>query len=322
MSPAETIKGEEVSIFETLYQLREMLFDILFSNALIALRFAQEVEEKGPRRTCVNYYKSNQIFIKALTIAGRKLAVSSSMASTLNDPEFRQIVKHDMKIVKFISKKLMPRISLLKTLAKMHTSEKAKKTCEELIKIERLIIENNRGLVYSQVIKIQAKAEKIGIGREELFSQGVFGLYKALDRFNPKLGFEFSTFAVPHIWTTISEFLKSEFKHYHASLNSYIGDSEETERIDMLADKQIRLPSDSYEHKQVEERIRQILKEPDASIFLMFLQGSRLRMISKTTGMRKYQIEQTIKKGIKEISRFPDIHEVIKEILIEAHGTP
>ena len=56
-------------------------------------------------------------------------------------------------------------------------------------------IEQNLGLVYACAKRFQGK----GVASEDLCSAGTLGLIKAADRFDPSLGFRFSTYAVPVI---------------------------------------------------------------------------------------------------------------------------
>ncbi len=63
------------------------------------------------------------------------------------------------------------------------------------MKSRDVLIEENLGLVYSCAKKLTGR----GVEYEELVSAGYVGLIKAAERFDEKLGFRFSTFAVPSI---------------------------------------------------------------------------------------------------------------------------
>ncbi len=57
------------------------------------------------------------------------------------------------------------------------------------------IVENNLGLVHSCANKFRNR----GVEYDDLYQAGCVGLLKAANGFNPDLGFEFSTYAVPAI---------------------------------------------------------------------------------------------------------------------------
>lgn len=64
----------------------------------------------------------------------------------------------------------------------------------------------NTGLVWSVVKKYRNK----GYEEEDLFQIGCIGLMKAVDRFDPSFGVQFSTYAVPMIIGEIRRFLRDD----------------------------------------------------------------------------------------------------------------
>mgnify|MGYP000963252300 CR=1 FL=1 len=61
----------------------------------------------------------------------------------------------------------------------------------------------NTGLIWAAVKRFTGLLEK-----EDLFQLGAIGLLKAIDRFDPDYGAQFSTFAVPHIMGEMRRFLR------------------------------------------------------------------------------------------------------------------
>ncbi len=57
--------------------------------------------------------------------------------------------------------------------------------------VREYIVQENLGLVYTMVARFRARETD----RDELISEGMFGLTRAADRFNPFRGFRFSTYA-------------------------------------------------------------------------------------------------------------------------------
>lgn len=66
------------------------------------------------------------------------------------------------------------------------------------------IVQENLGLVHSCCNKFKGR----GIEYEELFSAGCLGLVKAIKNFNPELGLQLSTYAVPVIFGEIKRLFR------------------------------------------------------------------------------------------------------------------
>lgn len=71
--------------------------------------------------------------------------------------------------------------------------------------MERLVAENS-GLVWSIVSRFLGR----GVEAEDLFQIGSIGLIKAISRFDPKMGTQLSTYAVPLIMGEIRRFLRDD----------------------------------------------------------------------------------------------------------------
>lgn len=68
------------------------------------------------------------------------------------------------------------------------------------------IVQENMGLVYMVAKRFADR----GVEREELTQIGVIGLIKAVDKFDPAMGYTFSTYAVPLIMGEIRRFLRDD----------------------------------------------------------------------------------------------------------------
>ncbi len=60
---------------------------------------------------------------------------------------------------------------------------------------KEIVVEENVGLVHALVPRFLGR----GFEYDDLFQAGSIGLVKAVERFDPTLGYKFSTYAVPHI---------------------------------------------------------------------------------------------------------------------------
>lgn len=73
-------------------------------------------------------------------------------------------------------------------------------------KIRDALVSENMGLVYMVAKRFQGR----GVEEEELTQIGAIGLIKAIDKFDPKLPYLFSTYAVPMIMGEIRRFLRDD----------------------------------------------------------------------------------------------------------------
>ena len=73
-------------------------------------------------------------------------------------------------------------------------------------KIRDVLVSENMGLVYMVAKRFQGR----GVEEEELTQIGAIGLIKAIDKFDPKLPYTFSTYAVPMIMGEIRRFLRDD----------------------------------------------------------------------------------------------------------------
>ena len=78
-----------------------------------------------------------------------------------------------------------------------------KKTREE-------IIERNTGLVHSVAEKIKNLYSFFGLELEDLYQEGRIGLMKAIDKFDWKKGYKFSTYAIPWIRQSVTRFIGNQ----------------------------------------------------------------------------------------------------------------
>ena len=73
-------------------------------------------------------------------------------------------------------------------------------------KIRDALVSENMGLVYMVAKRFQGR----GVEEEELTQIGAIGLIKAIDKFDPKLPYSLSTYAVPMIMGEIRRFLRDD----------------------------------------------------------------------------------------------------------------
>jgi RNA polymerase sigma-B factor len=91
----------------------------------------------------------------------------------------------------------------LDLLSQYHRQENT--TLQARTRLRQKITEINQGLVRKEAKKWQEQSSE---PFEDLYQEGSIGLLKAIDRFNPKLGNAFSSFAIPYINGAIMHYLR------------------------------------------------------------------------------------------------------------------
>ena len=88
------------------------------------------------------------------------------------------------------------------------------------------LVQENMGLVYMVAKRFADR----GVEMEELVQLGAIGLIKAVDKFDPKMGYSFSTYAVPLIMGEIRRFLRDDnMIHVSRQLKDYARKIQKTE---------------------------------------------------------------------------------------------
>lgn len=87
---------------------------------------------------------------------------------------------------------------------------------------EKMILDNSR--LVSHVVKNIYRSPYSYYDKEDMFQEGMIGLIKAVDNFDPEKGFAFSTYAVPMIHGEIRRFMRDNFskmKYSRSDIEAY-----------------------------------------------------------------------------------------------------
>lgn len=169
------------------------------------------------------------------------------------------------------------------------------------IKIRDELIENNTKLVRNI-------ANKFNPEDEDVFSEGMIGLIKAINKFDPSKNNKFSTYAYHYIRGAILDYYsRIESKIPDAiSLNGKVDDSEDVELIDLLEDE--------YNHaEQYEEHDLNISRKKfvyhvldnacntqERDVFKMYLSGNTRKDITIKYGISRERVRQ-IEVKVKDL---------------------
>lgn len=151
---------------------------------------------------------------------------------------------------------------------------------------------------------------------EELEQEGFIGLLKAIENFNPNLGFKFSSFAYKYILSA-SRFRLDYNKDTSLDepvKNKSIGDPDDIELIDTIEDTTIDIPRD-VENESISERIKKILtKDEYTCINLFYKYDFTLKEIAKYMNISVHVLYRIRNKAIIKIKGNPYFQSYKNEI--------
>ena len=91
-----------------------------------------------------------------------------------------------------------------------------------------IVAANKIILAHLPIAKKVAKQYAAKHGTDDLIQEGVFGLKKALDAFDPEMGFQFGVLAKLNVEWAIKDYLKKQRRHYALSLDAPISGTDTT----------------------------------------------------------------------------------------------
>lgn len=127
---------------------------------------------------------------------------TDSLKVLLRDMKTNKTYKKEENEIKLREyKEIKERISVLKTLEETEEIKlKIKESADMLKSIKDELINHNSALVFSIAKKYQGR----GLDIEDLYQEGIFGIMRAIDKFDVDLGYSFSTYATWWIRQTVT----------------------------------------------------------------------------------------------------------------------
>lgn len=144
--------------------------------------------------------------------------------------------------------------------------------------IKQQLIDDNYGLIISIISKYTIAEDD----RDDVISEATIGLLKAHDRFDPNLGYKFSTFAYSYIQGHILDYFNE--KEFYDSLDEEIG--EDFTLMDTLESDQ-DIEQEYIEDDLTKYRLNLLNKilskcsERDQEIFSLYMKGYTNTMIAE-----------------------------------------
>ena len=174
------------------------------------------------------------------------------------------------------------------------------------------LIEKYRELVNMKV----SKFFMIGAEKEDIVQEGLIGLFKAIQNYNPDKQNSFKTFANLCVERQLITAIKSSNRQKHMPLNSYLSlnttayeNDEDSNLIEIFNSHQIEDPLDTITKKEyyesVEHAIDKSLSDFEKWVFNRYMQGESYTQIAEKLDAPVKSIDNAIqrirKKAIKNM---------------------
>ena len=174
------------------------------------------------------------------------------------------------------------------------------------------IIEKYKDLVNMKV----GKYFIIGAEREDIIQEGMIGLFKAIQSFNPDKQNSFKTFANMCIERQLITAIKTSNRQKHMPLNSYLSlntaaydDDEDTSVLEVFDSHMTEDPLDTITkkeyYKRVEDAIDKSLSDFEKQVLARFIRGESYVTIAEKLDTQVKSVDNAIqrirKKAIKNI---------------------
>ena len=172
---------------------------------------------------------------------------------------------------------------------------------------------------YESFVKTKAKSYfLIGADREDIYQEGMIGLYKAIRDFNPDKLSTFKAFAELCVTRQIITAIKTATRQKHIPLNTYISLNkpiyeEESERtlLDVLAGLKITDPEElviSQEEKnRIEDEIEKVLSKLELKVLNSYLDGKSYQEIACDLDRHAKSIDNALQRVKRKLEKCLDL---------------
>ncbi len=168
---------------------------------------------------------------------------------------------------------------------------------------------------YDSFIKTKAKSYfLIGADKEDIYQEGMIGLYKAIRDFNPDKLSTFKAFAELCVTRQIITAIKTATRQKHIPLNTYVSLNkpiyeEESERtlLDVLSGFKITDPEElviSQEEKvRIEEEIEKVLSRLELEVLNSYLDGKSYQEIACDLDRHAKSIDNALQRVKRKLEK-------------------
>ncbi|MDR3598704.1 RNA polymerase sporulation sigma factor SigH [Clostridium sp.] len=172
---------------------------------------------------------------------------------------------------------------------------------------------------YENFVKSKAKAYfLIGADKEDIYQEGMIGLYKAIRDFNPEKSTSFKAFAEICVIRQIITAIKTATRQKHIPLNTYVSLNkpiyeEESERtlLDVLVGLKISDPEELMISKEqmdyIEEKISKVLSDLELEVLTSYLDGKSYQEIASSLERHSKSIDNALQRVKRKLEKCLDL---------------
>ena len=172
---------------------------------------------------------------------------------------------------------------------------------------------------YENFVKAKAKSYfLIGADKEDIYQEGMIGLYKAIRDFNPERSTSFKAFAEICVVRQIITAIKTATRQKHIPLNTYVSLNkpiyeEESERtlLDVLAGMKITDPEELMISKEqmahIEEKISKVLSGLELEVLTSYLDGKSYQEIASDLERHSKSIDNALQRVKRKLEKCLDL---------------
>lgn len=172
---------------------------------------------------------------------------------------------------------------------------------------------------YENFVKSKAKSYfLIGADKEDIYQEGMIGLYKAIRDFNPEKLSSFKAFAEVCVTRQIITAIKTATRQKHIPLNTYVSLNkpiyeEESERtlLDVLAGMKISDPEElmisKEQLKYIESKIEEVLSSLELEVLNSYLEGKSYQEIACDLERHSKSIDNALQRVKRKLEKYLDL---------------
>lgn len=172
---------------------------------------------------------------------------------------------------------------------------------------------------YENFVKSKSKAYfLIGADKEDIYQEGMIGLYKAIRDFKPEKISSFKAFAELCVTRQIITAIKTATRQKHIPLNTYVSLNkpiyeEESERtlLDVLASIKISDPEELVISKEqmdyIEEKIADVLSKLELEVLTSYLDGKSYQEIACDLERHSKSIDNALQRVKRKLEKYLDV---------------
>ena len=168
---------------------------------------------------------------------------------------------------------------------------------------------------YENFVKSKSKSYfLIGADKEDIYQEGMIGLYKAIRGFNPEKLTSFRAFAELCVTRQIITAIKTATRQKHIPLNTYISlnkpvseDDSERTLLDILSSMKISDPEElvigKEEKAQIEDAISRVLSDLEMEVLQSYLDGKSYQEIACDLDRHAKSIDNALQRVKRKLEK-------------------